>query len=67
VAVVRFRPRLLARRAGDARLFFFAIVFFVAFFVAFLVAFLRLRVGFGLRLLIVHLPRVLAAAPYHTP
>jgi hypothetical protein len=59
VAVVRFRPRLLARRAGDARLFFFAIVFFVAF--------LRLRVGFGLRLLIVHLPRVLAAAPYHTP
>jgi hypothetical protein len=63
VAVVRFRPRLLARRAGDARLFFFAIVFFVVFFVAFL----RLRVGFGLRLLIVHLPRVLAAAPYHTP
>jgi hypothetical protein len=50
VAVVRFRPRRLARRAGAALPFFFAVFF---------AAFARLRFGFafGFRLLIVHLPR----------
>jgi hypothetical protein len=52
VAVVRFRPRRLARRAGAAPPFFFA-VFFAA------LARLRFAFGFGFafRLLIAHLPR----------
>jgi hypothetical protein len=51
VAVVRFRPRRLARRAGAAPPFFLTI-----FLVALVFVFVRLRFGFGFRLLMRHLP-----------
>jgi hypothetical protein len=58
VAVVRFRPRRFARRAGATPPFFFAVFLVARVFVAFaFVVLVRLRFGFGLRLLIMSPPR----------